>query len=220
MGLWNRIGDLLDANLTAILDHAEDPEATLAQAIRAMEDTLTEVRSGTVRLMAERSELSARWREIEFEMLEWDRRAELALTHQREDLARAALAARENVRRNAGTLKQDLDGLDGHIARLAEDAQKLQVKLADAVSRRRALANRYRSAVDRLQVRSQLYDGRVDAAMARCTDLDREIDTLEARAEVAGMGRPRSLADEIDALNRDNRIDADLEALKARLAAR
>lgn len=221
MGLFDRIGDLIEANLNTVLDRAEDPELTLNAAIREMEDTLTDVRCGTVRLMAERTELSARWREAEFEMLEWERKAELALTRDREDLARAALAAKEQIRRGADPLKQELEAVETQIAKLAEDADKLQAKLAEAQARRRSLAARHRSAVDRLKVRTTLYSGRIDDAMARATELDREIDALEARGDVAGMGRgPRGLAAELAALEKDERVSAELEVLKARVAAR
>lgn len=220
MGLFNRLGDLIDSNLSGVLDRAEDPEAALAHAIRAMEDTLAEVRAGTVRLMAERSELAARWREAEFEMLDWERKAELALSHGREDLARQALAAREQIRRAHGPMRGELEAVEAQIAKLAEDCGKLEAKLADAVARRRSLAARYRSAVDRLTVRSRLYDGRIDEAMARCGELDREIDHLEARADVAGLGLKPGLNAEIEALAKDASVTAELEALRARMAAR
>lgn len=221
MGLFDRIGDLIDANLTTVLDRAEDPELTLNAAIREMEDTLADVRRGTVRLIAERTELAARWREAEFEMLEWDRKAELALTRGREDLARAALAAKEQVRRATSPLKQELDAVDTHIGKTAEDTRRLEAKLSDAHARRRSLAARHRSAVDRLRVRTTLYGGRIDEAMARASELDREIDALEARGHVAGMGRgPRGLAAELEELEKDERIGAELEALRSRVAAR
>ncbi len=221
MGLFDRIGDLIESNLNTVLDRAEDPEVTLNAAIREMEDTLTDVRAGTVRLMAERTEMSSRWREAEFEMLEWERKAELALTRGREDLARAALAAKEQVRRAAEPLKRELEAVEGQIARLSDDAHKLQAKLVDAKARRRSLAARHRSAVDRLKVRTTLYSGRIDEAMARASELDREIDALEARGDVAAMGRgPRGLAAELAELEKDERVSAELEALKARVAAR
>lgn len=220
MGLIDRLGDVINANLSSLLDRAEDPEQALNQAIREMEDTLSEVRCGTVRMIAERKELAAAWREAEFDMLEWERKAETALTHGREDLARAALGAREEIRRAAAPMEREIQALEGGIARMTEDARQLEQKLAEAHARRRALAARYRGAVDRLRARSSLYDGRLDDALARCQEVDREIDHLEARGEALEMGRPRTLADEIAALEKDNKVSAELDALKRRLADR
>lgn len=221
MGLFTRLGNVVESNLASILDRAEDPELTLAQAIREMEDTLTDVRAGTVRLIAERAEAAAKWREAEFEILEWDRRAELALSHRREDLARAALLAKDRVSRAAAPAKAELDAIETAIAKLSEDAAKLEAKLAEAHGKRRSLAARHRSAVERLRVRTRLYDGRIEEAMAAADQLDRHLDELEARGEVAGYGRkPRGLAAEIDELEAEERVNRELESLRARVAAR
>ncbi|SNR97723.1 MULTISPECIES: PspA/IM30 family protein [unclassified Azospirillum] len=220
MGLIDRIGDVINANLSSLLDRAEDPEIALNQAIREMEDTLSELRCGTVRMIAERKGLSESWRAAEFEMLEWERKAETALTHGREDLARAALAAREEIRRAAAPAEAELQALTDAIARMTEDARQLEGKLAEAHARRRTLAARYRGAVDRLRARTTLYDGRLDEAMARCAEIDREIDWVEAKGETLSQGRPRDLSAEIAALESQGKVDEELAALKKRLAER
>lgn len=220
MGLIDRIGDVINANLSGLLDRAEDPEIVLNQAIREMEDTLSELRCGTVRMIAERKELTENWRAAEFEMLEWERKAETALTHGREDLARAALAAREEIRRAAAPAEAELQALGDAIARMTGDARQLETKLAEAHARRRALAARYRGAVDRLRARTTLYDGRIDDAMARCAEIDREIDRVEAEGDMLSQTRPRDLSAEIAALESGGRVDEELAALKKRLAER
>lgn len=220
MGLIDRLGDVINANLSALVERSEDPEMALNQAIRALEDALSEVRCGTVRLIAERKEAAEAWRAAEFEMLEWERKAELALSHGREDLAKAALWNREQVRRAANPAREELDVLEKAIAELGEDARKLEAKLADAQGRRRSLSARYRGAVERLRVRTSLNDGRLDEALARCVELERDIDRVEAAGDVAGMGRRRTLADELAALESEERVKADLEALRTRVNAR
>jgi phage shock protein A len=220
MGLIDRIGDVINANLSGLLDRAEDPEVALNQAIREMEDTLSELRCGTVRMIAERKELTGNWRAAEFEMLEWERKAETALTHGREDLARAALAAREEIRRAVAPAEAELQALGDAIARMTSDAHQLEAKLAEAHARRRALAARYRGAVDRLRARTTLYNGRLDDAMSRCAEIDREIDRVEAEGEMLSQGRPRDLSAEIAALESGGRVDEELAALKKRLAER
>lgn len=220
MGMMNRLSDLISANLSSVLDTSDDPEMALHQAIRALEDALSEVRCGTVRLIAERKDIAARWREAEFEMLEWERKAELALTRGREDLAKAALWTREQVRRASEPVKAELDSMEAAIQQLSDDAAKLEAKLAEAVARRRALTVRYRGAVQRLRAKTSLHDGRLDEALARCAELERGIDRIEAAGDVAGMGRKRSMADELAELEAEERVRSELEALRARVAAR
>ncbi|HYE51491.1 MAG TPA: phage shock protein PspA [Azospirillaceae bacterium] len=221
MSIFSRLGDIVDANLNAMLDRAEDPEKLIGMVIQEMEDTLVEVRSATVRAMAQRKELTGRYRAYELEMLDWERKAELALTKGREDLARAALVARSRIKEAGAPIEQDLAAIDLALSRNAEDVSRLEAKLNDARSRQRALLARHVTATARLRVRTQLHDGRIDEALSRFDDLHRELDQLEGRAEVLDMGRgPRGLAAEFASLENDDKVTAELEALKSRMAAR
>jgi len=220
MGLINRIGDIIESNLSTLAERADEPEVAINAAIRALEDALAEARSGTIRLMADRKDVAGAWREAEFQLLEWERRAELALEHGREDLARAALGTKARIEREAAPIRRDLEAIDGALKRLADDTALVQQKLADARSRRRSLSARHRSAVDRLRVRSTLYDGRLEEALARMPDLQARIDEIEARGELAPGPRPRTLAEEIDSLAAAAKVEQDLAALKARMPGR
>ena len=220
MGLINRLGDIIDSNLSSVLERAEDPEVSVAYAIRKLEDALSEARSGAVRLMAERKGVEANWREAEFEMMEWERRAELALSHGREDLARAALSAKARIGRAAAPVQAELKAIDEALDRLNTDTQALQAKLAEAHARRRGLVARHRGAVDRLRVRETLYDGRLDDALSRMDELHVRVDGIQARADMAAPSQAPTLAEEIDALAANAKVEEELAALKARVAAR
>ena len=87
MGIFSRLTDIINSNLNSILDRAEDPEKLIRLVIQEMEDTLVEVRSSTVRTIAERKEIERKLNQLGREMEEWQRKAELALSRDRDDLA-------------------------------------------------------------------------------------------------------------------------------------
>ncbi|HZT52062.1 MAG TPA: phage shock protein PspA [Stellaceae bacterium] len=220
MGIFSRLADIVNSNINAILDRAEDPEKIIRLIIQEMEDTLVEVRSSAVRSIAERRELERRIEATRREQEEWQRRAELAVTHGREDLAKGALTAKARV-------SEALEREERHLAQLAaaldkqnEDIAKLQAKLADAKAREKAIVARHKSAASRIKLRTHLYDERITDAFARFDQVERTLDEMEGKVEAFELGRKPGLADELAGLEKNAKVDEELEALKARLGNR
>jgi phage shock protein A len=219
MSIYSRLSDIVNSNINAILARAEDPKKIIRLIIQEMEDTLVEVRSAAVQTIAERREVERRIGVLERGEAEWQRKAELALAHQREDLARGALQARAGLTTErealAGQLAQIVAGLEQQNI----DIGKLQAKLADAKSREQALLSRHGIATSRIKLRERLHDDRLADASARFEQFERSLDTLEGRVESYDLGR-RSLDQEIGALESDAAVEKQLEALRETMRQR
>jgi phage shock protein A len=220
MGIFSRLADIVNSNINAILDRAEDPEKIIRLIIQEMEDTLVEVRSGAVRTIAERKEMERRLDAMRREHDEWQHRAELALTRGREDLAKGALGAKarlaDAIQREEHQLRLLADALD----KQNEDIAKLQAKLADAKVREKSLAARHKTAKGRIRLRTSLYDERVTDAFARFDQVERALDEAEGKVEAFELGRRPGVADELAGIEKDARVEEELAQLKARLGNR
>ena len=221
MGIFSRLTDIVNANITALLDKAEDPAKMIRMIILEMEETLVEVRASAARTIADQKEMRRQIAKLEKLQESWVEKAELALSKDREDLAKAALFERQKAADMADQLKAEIDVLDDALRSSETDIAKLQTKLREARARQNAIMTRMESAHNRARLR-ELYSGpKVDEAFSRFDVLERHADLAEGHADALSLGAPpRTLDDEIAELRASDKVDAELEALKASLAKR
>jgi phage shock protein A len=217
MGIFSRLSDIINANLNAVLDRAEDPEKMIRQMIHEMEDTLVEVRSNAARMIADRKSMERRRGRLGEAQTEWQRKAELALSKDREDLARAALTEKAKLVEDLKGLDEELVHLDEALAKYEEDIAKLEAKLREAKAKQKVILARHATAASQLRVRRQVHDRRIDDAFVRFEQMERRLDNIEGEVESFDLGRSRTLAEEIDDLATDSDVEAELEALKSRI---
>jgi phage shock protein A len=200
------------------LDKAEDPEKMVRLIIQEMEDTLVEVRSSSARTLADKKDIVRKIDRFQAEADDWQSKAELALSKDREDLARQALAEKQKSEESGEELLKDLSLLDEQIARLQDEIGQLQTKLEDAKTRQKSMLMRGKTVSSRIDVKSKLASGKINDALNRFEQYERKIDTLEAEVESYDLGN-KSLADEFAELESSEKVDTELEALKAKLNA-
>jgi phage shock protein A len=217
MGIFSRLTDIINSNLNSILDRAEDPEKLIRLVIQEMEDTLVEVRSSTVRTIAERKEIERKLSQLGREMEEWQRKAELALSRDRDDLAKGALVAKSKIAEQIDVLEHQLVHIEEALAKSSEDISRLQEKLTDAKKREKAIVLRHKSAASRLKVNTQIHDDRINDAFARFEQVERNLDELEGRAESMDIGRRKTLAEEFSDFEASTKVEQELADLKARM---
>ena len=217
MGIFSRFSDIVNANINAVLEKAEDPEKIIRLMIQEMEDTLVEIRSAAAKCIADRKELGRHIEHLEREKAEWTHRAELAVRREREDLARAALAEKQAIGDRADQMKLELDSLDGQLEKFNSDITQLQGKLNDAKTRQRSIVIRHETATSQLSARKHIHSDRIDEMLFRFEKAESRIDRVESESEAVAMGRTQSLADQIEGLEDDDRVEAELEELKLKV---
>ncbi len=217
MGIFSRFSDIVNANINAVLEKAEDPEKIIRLMIQEMEDTLVEIRSAAAKCIADRKELGRHIEYLEKEKEEWSRRAELAVRRDREDLARAALVEKQAIGDQVGKMKDELGNLDAQLEKFNGDITQLQSKLNDAKTRQRSIVIRHKTASSQLSARKQIHSDRIDEMLFRFENAERRIDRMESEAEAISMGRGKILADEIAGLEDDDRVEAELRDLKSKI---
>ena len=217
MGVFTRFSDIINANINAVLEKAEEPDKIIRLMIQEMEDTLVEIRSSAAKCIADRKETGRHITYLEREKEEWARRAELAIRRDREDLARAALSEKQAIEDKTATLNQELEVLDSHLDKFNDDISLLQNKLDDAKTRQRSIVIRHKTATSQLSARRHIHSDRIDEMLFRFEKAESRIDRVESESEAMAMGRTQSLADEIEGLEDDDRVEAELVELKLKV---
>lgn len=218
--VFSRARDIFAANMTELLDRAEDPEKMIRMIILEMEETLVEIRASAARSIADIKEMQRSLKRLDAISGDWTARAELALEKGREDLARAALAERQKADEMASSLGDEVAQLEGLLKNYEVDIAKLQAKLREARARQNAIAARFEGALSRARANEVLHGSRTQDALAKFEILERRADFAEGRADALALSGPKSLEDEIAELRAAEQVDAELEAMKAALAAR
>jgi phage shock protein A len=217
MGIFSRISDIINSNINALLDSAEDPEKMVRLVIQEMEETLVEVRTNSARLLADKKELNRRFERLVKQSSDWQSKAELALSKGREDLAKLALIEKSEVNDIIEAIESDKAKLEGTLNKLTDDIELLQLKLNEAKSRQKIIVMRTRATESRVTVNRKLRDNDVEMAISKLDYFEKKIDQMESQMEADAIGNS-SLHKEFDDLKMQDKIDQELQELKSRIS--
>ncbi|MEE4143626.1 MAG: phage shock protein PspA [Halieaceae bacterium] len=222
MGIFSRMTDIINSNINAMLDQAEDPEKMIRLIIQEMEDTLVEVRSSSARVLADRKTAARRLEQVQAEAASWEDKARLAISKEREDLARAALQEKRSIEEEIAVVEEELKATDEHIEQLGGEVAQLQQKLSDAKAKQKAMLMRSKTVESRIKVKRQMHREALDTAFQRFEHFERRMDNLESQLDAMDLGRDVApdLAAEINSLEEDARITDELERLKSEMGGK
>ncbi len=220
MGIFSRMTDIINSNINSILDKAEDPDKIIRMVIQEMEDTLVEVRSSAAKAIADQKDIERKVKRIEEAKTEWDKKAELAISKGRDDLAKGALIEKNKMSEMSEHLAEEVAHIQEALKRHEEDVVKLDSKLREAKAKKASLRARTKTATNQVRVRRNLYDNRISDAFDRFEKVEQRLDRIEGEAESYDLGNDgQSLEAQIKALETGDAVDQELAALKAKVAA-
>ncbi|MBR9788904.1 MAG: phage shock protein PspA [Vibrionaceae bacterium] len=220
MGIFSRFADIVNSNISALLDKAEDPEKMIRLIIQEMEDTLVEVRTNSAKAIADKKELARKVEAMEDQINEWGQKASLALVKEREDLARAALIEKQKLEQVIKGLHTEQTLVEETIDKLTGEIGKLENKIAETRAKQQALAIRSQTASNRRDVQKHLHTSRTNEAMAKFEQYSRKVDELEAEADLySSTGHSKSLEQEFAELQAQDEIEKELAKLKEQMSS-
>lgn len=217
MGMFSRFTDIVNANINSMLDKAENPEKMIKLIIQEMEETLVEVRSTAAKQIAEKKTVMRNIRDMESRVVNWQQKAELALSKGREDLAKSALVEKQSCAQKLAEFNEELSQFDEFLTAVQQDGQRLQDKLSEAKRKQEAYTMRQQSAEVRLKVREKAAVYNIDEAISKFERYQQKIDRVEAEVEAYDMTSSKDLDSQFRELENDESIEQELEQLKKKV---
>lgn len=218
MGIFNRVTDIVQANIVSILDKAEDPEKLLNLMLSEMQDALTECRITTAALLCEEKTLKRQIENKNNNLVYWQDKAELAIERGRDDLAKSALLEKQTISNTVVAKQLQLETLQQSITKMTADCQRLQQRIAEAKAKQTQLVQRHNIVAARGQINSQLQSEKVAHALSRFEKVEQRVEGIEAQVEAYELtDSENTIAAQIDALAKNEQVDAELARLKADL---
>ncbi len=217
MGILDRTSQILRANINDLLNRAEDPEKMLNQILRDMEDALKQGQSQVAEQIAQEKMIQHDLDEAKQNADEWGKKAELAVTKNRDDLAREALHRQGDYAAQVDIYQKQLDAQHQAVEKLKADLDALQSKYEDARRNKDSLIARAKAAEAKKQM---------SAAAAKISSVDyssdlahmqRRIEEEEARVEANDELKKESVDDQFKSLGDNDAVDAKLAELKKKM---
>ncbi len=217
MGIFTRCSDIISSNINALLDKAEEPRKLLKLMVIEMENALAEARTGAAAILADKKTIEREVRQLNEQSVIWVERAELAIAHNKESLAKAALKEKNVCELAIGSRNEELQVLGSALMGLESDIQQLQSKLNEALQKQKTLSKQCEMLQKRKQIRQVSHQHQVELTMAKLEGFERKLDRLEADVESYDLISKPDLAEQIDSLKKDEQLEQELQNLKQKI---
>jgi phage shock protein A len=218
MGILDRMSRLIRANVNDMIDKAEDPEKMLNELLREMQASIREARQQVANMIAQEKLVEAELQEAQKDAREWERKAEMALTRDREDLAREALRRKRDAEEISVVYASQLASQEDVVEKLRSQLKVLERKYEEAESKRGILIARHRSAQAQKRI-TETFSSLPDmSAMGELERMEKRILSDEAQAAAMQELEQDNVEWQFAELESEPDVEAELLALKARIS--
>lgn len=219
MGLLDRIGRVIRANINHLVGQAEDPEKILEQTVLEMQDDLIQLRQAAASAIATLKRTERQAQQAQGSSDEWYRRAQLALSKGDENLARQALERRKTYLETAKSVATQLEQQNAIVTKLKQNMRSLENKLAEAKTKKDMYIARARSAAATEKLHQMTSRYSPSGALGAFERMEEKVLQMEARADAVAELSSNELEQKFAALEAGGDIDTELAAMKAQLVA-
>ena len=220
MSVLSRISTVFKANVNDALTKAEDPEKLLNQVTIEMNEQLVDTKQKVAAAIADEKRLQRQYQETSQEAKGWDEKATVAVQKERDDLAREALARRNEVQQLADEYKIQWDKQRQAVDQLKEHLRSLELKIGEANRKKHLLIARQKRAKAQKQIHETMAGMKDSSAFDTFDRMEQKVGDMEARADAAvemAEFDKDPLEDEFAALEKTGNVEDDLAALKAKV---
>jgi phage shock protein A len=219
MALLERVSTLIRANLNDLVDKAEHPEKMIKQVIIDMQNQLMQVKTQVAIAIADQHVLEKRRKENDDKAADWMRKAELAVSKNQDDTARAALQRAESYRELTEGFAQQVVDQKAQVENLKTALRQLEQKLTEAQAKADLLIAQHRRARAVSKASDAKLAGGNGSSAAAFDRMKRKVEHSGALAQAKSEMASDDLEDRLTTLEKDDRIEQLLAQLKTRLGA-
>jgi phage shock protein A len=216
MGILDRMSRLIRANVNDMIDRAEDPEKMLNELLREMDSSMREARVQVANMIAQEKEIEADLQAASRDAREWERRAELAVQNEKDDLAREALRRKRDAEQISDVYTHQLSTQQEVVATLKQQLTVLEAKFREAESKRSVLIARHRATSAQRTVTETLSNLPGLDSQSELARMERRIRSEESKTSALREMQGSNLEFQFAELDRDDQIEDELAALKSR----
>jgi len=217
MTIFARFSDIVQANVNALLDKADDPKKMVRMLIQELDDALVNLRATAAQHIAEQKRIQRERDALTQSADVWQQKAEKAVSHDRDDLARKALHEKQQILQSVEAMAKDSDMVDAQIEQLSTDIASLQEKAQQARQRQQQLESRHACATVRLQSKQVSNQQKIADSLAKYERFEAKIERIEAEVEAYDLGSKPSLQAEFDKLENESAVEDELKTLHQRV---
>lgn len=215
---FKRVSTVVNSELNAMLDKAEDPVKMLDQFMRDMEADIREAESAVAKQIANEKMLKRKYDDAQALVDKRQEQAEKAIDAGNEDLARRALQDKKNQQEQADLLKDSYERAQTDSTNLRTKLDEMKKEYNDMKLKKDSLKARAESAKTRTKMNRTMSGISNDESKRGFERMEEKVLRYEAEAETSEdlSSESRSLDDEFKELE-DDGVDDELAALKKKM---